>query len=218
MQTVTIENEELVLLPERAIWWKKKEALLVSDIHLGKSGHFRKAGIAVPAALQQEDLSTLSDLVRQYKPLHLYILGDFFHSVLNEDWYWFPLWRKQFPELQISLIKGNHDILNDSLLTDAGVILIKGFLDIYPFRLIHIPPVQAAKTLADPWYYLSGHIHPAVRMKGRGRQSLTIPCFYFSDRQGILPAFGRFTGTSAIAVTESDQVYPVHSGRVICLA
>lgn len=189
---------------------------MVADIHLGKSGHFRKAGIAVPALLQQEDLAKLSDLVYHFNPKKLFILGDFFHSDLNEDWYWFPRWRKQFPSLEIILIKGNHDILSDQLLINAGVVIVKGYLDIPPFRLIHIPPVlsdQAAVNL----YYLSGHIHPGVRLRGRAKQSLSMPCFYFSERQGILPAFGRFTGNSLIAVEPDDKVYPVCGGKVICL-
>ena len=215
MIEVTIKNEVLMLLPEKAIWWKRNSALLVADIHLGKSGHFRKAGIPVPTKLQEEDLSLLADLVERYQPGRLYILGDFFHSELNIDWYLFPVWRKKFPDLEIVLVKGNHDILNDQVLLNAGVIIVKGYLDVFPFRLIHVPPANT--TIAGSHYYLSGHIHPGIRLKGRARQSLTMPCFYFSDKQGVLPAFGRFTGNSTIAVNENDKIYPVFSGKVICL-
>ncbi len=215
MIEVTIKNEVLMLLPEKAIWWKRNSALLVADIHLGKSGHFRKAGIPVPTKLQEEDLSLLADLVERYQPGRLYILGDFFHSELNIDWYLFPVWRKKFPDLEIVLVKGNHDILNDQVLLNAGVIIVKGYLDVFPFRLVHVPPANT--TIAGSHYYLSGHIHPGIRLKGRARQSLTMPCFYFSDKQGVLPAFGRFTGNSTIAVNENDKIYPVFSGKVICL-
>lgn len=215
MIEVTIEKEVLLLLPEKAIWWKKNSALLVADIHLGKSGHFRKAGIPVPSKLQEEDLLLLTELVERYDPVCLYILGDFFHSELNTDWYLFPVWRKKFPDLEIILVKGNHDILSDQIMLNAGVIIVKGYLDVFPFRLIHIPP--AISSTESMHYYLSGHIHPGIRLKGKARQSLTMPCFYFSDRQGILPAFGRFTGSSTIAVTEVDKIYPVFSGKVICL-
>jgi metallophosphoesterase superfamily enzyme len=54
---ISFKGETLVLLPERAIWFPKYETLLVSDTHLGKGSHFRKAGIAIPTVLKQEDLA-----------------------------------------------------------------------------------------------------------------------------------------------------------------
>src|ERR1700710_1880148 len=99
-------DQHLLLLPEKAIYWKQENALIAADVHLGKSGHFRKAGIAIPQNIAQEDLAVLSDLIAQYKPNKLIFLGDLFHSELNTDWDWFALWREQFPKLQIILVKG----------------------------------------------------------------------------------------------------------------
>ena len=31
------------------MFWEEEKALIVSDLHFGKTGHFRKSGIAVPA-------------------------------------------------------------------------------------------------------------------------------------------------------------------------
>ncbi len=40
-------DQDLILLPQKAIYWKQQKALIAADVDLGKVGHFRKAGIAV---------------------------------------------------------------------------------------------------------------------------------------------------------------------------
>src|SRR6201996_1086965 len=109
-----LHEQDLVLIPQKAIYWKQEKALIAADVHLGKVGHFRKAGIAVPRDMEQSDLAILSDLIFQYQPERIIFLGDLFHSDMNADWDWFILWRSQFPKLEIILIRGNHDIIDDS--------------------------------------------------------------------------------------------------------
>src|ERR1700712_832286 len=110
---INLLGQDLLLLPQKAIYWKQQKALIAADVHLGKVGHFRKAGIAVPRDMEQSDLAVLSDLIFEYKPEKLFFLGDLFHSDLNADWEWLRLWRQQFPKLEIILIRGNHDIIHD---------------------------------------------------------------------------------------------------------
>src|SRR5277367_3678317 len=93
-------NQDLLLLPQKAIYWKQEKALIAADVHLGKVGHFRKSGIAVPRDLEQDDLACLSDLIDEYRPEKILFLGDLFHSDMNADWEWFALWRRQFPKLE----------------------------------------------------------------------------------------------------------------------
>src|SRR6201996_8534686 len=106
-------EQDLLLLPQKAIYWEQEKVLIAADVHLGKVGHFRKAGIAVPRDMEQDDLAVLSDLVAEYHPEKIIFLGDLFHSDMNADWDWFVLWRKHFPKLDLILIKGNHDIIHD---------------------------------------------------------------------------------------------------------
>lgn len=206
-------NQTLVLLPEKAIYWHQEKALIAADLHLGKSGHFRKAGIAIPQNIAQEDLAVLSDLVVQYQPERLIFLGDLFHSELNTDWDWFAMWREQFPKLQIILVKGNHDIINDSHYHKLNIETPIAY-HIGPFLMLH-HPLTAAQLLQTEGYVMCGHIHPGVRLHGKGRQAVTLPCFAFSEKQAILPSFGKFTGKVAIRHRENDHVYGVLGGRVI---
>jgi hypothetical protein len=46
---------------------------------------------------------------------------------------------------------------------------------------------------------------------------LTLPCFYFGASQAILPAFGRFTGKTALKHTKKDTVFGIAEGRVLAL-
>lgn len=208
-------DQDLFLLPQKAIYWQQEKALIVADVHLGKVGHFRKAGIAVPRDMEQDDLAVLSDLIDEYKPKKIIFLGDFFHSDLNTDWDWFVLWRKHFPKLELILIRGNHDIIHDRYYTDLDVALYNELL-VGPFLMLHHPlSDDALKNAAG--YVFCGHIHPGVSLSGRARQHITLPCFAFGDKQAILPSFGRFTGRVAIRSQKTDRIFAVAPNKVVAI-
>src|SRR5260221_1652908 len=99
--------------PERSLFWEEKNTLIVADLHLGKSGHFRKSGIAVPQNIYKADLQRLMSQLYLYKAERLIIVGDLTHSDINKELDLFINWRKDFSLLQIDLVKGNHDILDE---------------------------------------------------------------------------------------------------------
>jgi DNA ligase-associated metallophosphoesterase len=208
-------DQELVLLPQKAIYWKQQKALIAADVHLGKVGHFRKAGIAVPRNMEQSDLATLSDLIFEHRPERLIFLGDLFHSDMNADWEWFRLWRQQFPKLEIILIRGNHDIINDQHYYDLNIALHDQLL-VGPFLMLH-HPLNEIQLQQTEGYVFCGHIHPGVCIIGRGRQSITLPCFAFGKKQAVLPSFGRFTGRVAIRQQKADRVFGVLEDKVIAI-
>ncbi|HEK19711.1 MAG TPA: metallophosphoesterase, partial [Bacteroidetes bacterium] len=140
-------DQDLLLLPQKAIYWKQQNALIAADVHFGKVGHFRKAGIAIPRNMEQDDLAVLSDLIYEHRPEKIYFLGDLFHSDMNNDWDWFVLWRSQFPKLEIILIKGNHDIISDQHYLKLGVTLYKE-LAVGPFLMLHHPLPNATQKAA----------------------------------------------------------------------
>jgi len=208
---IRFKEEDLVLLPERAIWFPIYKTLLVSDTHLGKGSHFRKAGIAIPTILEQEDLATLSDIIDTHKPKELIFLGDLFHSDMNNDWEWFKLWRQLHQSINMILIKGNHDILplHFYQLLDIEVVNSK---KIGVFELHHDLP----KNQTD-YYIISGHIHPGIKLIGKARQGLVLPCFYFGKNNGIMPAFGKFTGKAIIKRKENDLVFAIAGKKVMAV-
>ncbi|MFK7952056.1 MAG: ligase-associated DNA damage response endonuclease PdeM [Ekhidna sp.] len=201
-----LEGEDLLLLPQRAIFWKSKKTLIVSDLHLGKAGHFRKHGIPITKKVHIADLEILHKLLVDHRPHQVILLGDLFHSTENNEWNDFILFIDQFRFVKFVLIQGNHDILEEY----PDALHLTPLLELPPFSFTHIQQESS-------FYNLSGHIHPGIRVKGAARQSMTLSCFYFRKRYGILPAYGQFTGIKAIQPKKGDQVYGIGGGEVIDL-
>ncbi|GAB2702755.1 ligase-associated DNA damage response endonuclease PdeM [Mucilaginibacter koreensis] len=208
-------GQDLVLLPEKAIYWKQQRALIAADVHLGKVGHFRKAGIAVPQQLAQDDLVALTRLIQTHQPKHIYFLGDLFHSDKNTDWNYFAAWREQFASINIHLIIGNHDIIDETHYHQLNIATHES-LSVGPFLMLH-HPLSVLELQQSSGYVLCGHVHPGVKLVGKGRQGITLPCFTFGARQAILPSFGKFTGRVAIRHLPSDHVFGVLQHRVIAM-
>lgn len=205
MCTVNVAGELLFLLPEKAIYRPETGDLILSDLHLGKSGHFRKHGIPAPGAVNTETLQRLGRLIDQTEPERLCILGDFFHSEANREWFQFEEWREKYPQKMV-LVMGNHDLLNNSFYTQAGIETVTS-LESRSFRMIHDREDESENN--HDKVLISGHIHPAVKISGRGRQSVRVPCFMISPHEILLPAFGSFTGSYTIKPGETDRLYAV---------
>ena len=205
------------LSANRCLYWEEEQALILSDLHLGKTGHFRKAGIAIPQHLYKEDLQRLFHQIQFYQPQQLIIVGDLFHSYENKEMDLFMRWRNDIPGTAIHLIKGNHDILQANWYTQAGIQVSSESLTVKGFCFLHDQNDQQ-HTPAENTYYFSGHIHPGVVISSKVKQSLRFPCFYFGKQHAILPAFGKFTGLAIIKPKPADTVYAIVNQSVIKLS
>ena len=199
------------LSAERCIFWEDEKTLIISDLHLGKTGHFRKAGIAVPQTVYKEDLQRLINLIHYFKPEKMIVVGDFFHSHANLELNLFQRWRSDFSYLQIDLVKGNHDILKESWYKETEINLLKEDLQIGDFKFTH----EHCHPENNGEYVFCGHIHPGIIVKGLGKQALRFPCFYFNHTYCILPAFGKFTGLATIEPKSNDKVYAIVEDSII---
>ena len=207
---VEILDEQFGLYPQKAIFWKSQDTLLLSDLHLGKINHFRKAGIPVPSKANDHNLEVFIDLIQVCKPKRIVCLGDLFHSHYNAEWEVFGEVVRHFSAIQFELVLGNHDIMGKYQYERKGI-LLHDTLRMGRFLLTHHP----LESVQEGDYNFAGHIHPGVCLKGKGRQAMTLPCFYFGDRQALLPAFGKFTGLAKIAPKKDDKVYIVAEDKVL---
>jgi DNA ligase-associated metallophosphoesterase len=187
---IEIFGEVLVLLPQKAIYLPEHKTLLAADLHLGKAGHFRNAGIAVPMELASTDLDKLSFILNELDVERLIIVGDLFHAKMNSDWRFFEKWRTKYNKLKIELIKGNHDILHEEHYTKLDVEIHNDYCIFLKFLLTHNPP-RTKINMNGCEYIICGHVHPAVRLKGKGKQSITLPCFILVKH---MPCFGHSEG------------------------
>lgn len=197
-------GEEVILLPSRALFWIKKKSLLIADLHIGKGAHFRKNGIALPSNINNDNLWRLAGLLLDTKAERLILLGDLFHSVYNDEWLAFTDMLDNFPNLKTILIKGNHDVLDHDVWDKAKITVVDELIE-SPFVMVHEPDNEKDSR----GYRLCGHIHPAVRLHGTGRQSLKLPCFWFSESEGVFPTFGYFTGSVVVQPNKNDVVFVI---------
>jgi DNA ligase-associated metallophosphoesterase len=209
--TITIHGEELILDKERAIYFPKHQLLAISDLHLGKSAHFRQAGVPVPATVAQQDLLRLNELLLKYKPNTLLINGDMFHHGLNADINEFHQWRKNYQQLNFLLVKGNHDRLAKADYMAMDIQIHEPSFCLGPFCFIH----DAPKCTEEELYPISGHIHPGVTIVGKAKQRLKFPCFYFGKNYAVMPAFSTFTGLYNIRPKGGETVFAVTKDTVI---
>lgn len=174
--------------------------LLLADIHLGKAAHFRKSGIPIPDSIHTDDFLRLHHLIRHYKPGRLIILGDLFHSSYNATWETVRLFFAENYEHTPELVQGNHDILEAEHYSFLR--LHTSPLAIPPFLFSHEPlPSEHGTAL----YNLCGHVHPGVVLRVQARQTIRAQCFYFGERTGILPAFGKFTGMTGVSFSKEKS-------------
>ena len=206
----TILNQTFWLSAQRAVYWEAEKALILSDLHLGKTGHFRKAGIAVPQAVFKEDLQRLVALIQYFKPEQVIAVGDLFHSKANQELDLFKRWRADFAQLPFKLVKGNHDILSNDWYADANLAVTEGVLKMGNIHFSHEDCSDAAGV-----FTFCGHLHPGVVINGMGKQTLRLPCFYFTPRHCILPAFSRFTGTANVQPKKEDVVFAIAADVLI---
>jgi uncharacterized protein len=206
----TIHNQNLWLSAQRSIFWEEQKALIVSDLHFGKTGHFRKAGIPVPQHVYKEDLQRLISLLHYFKPQKIIVVGDLFHSHANTELDWFKKWRNDFASLELVLVKGNHDILQNAWYKEAHIEVIEKELKINSFLFTH----EKCETNPD-LYTFCGHIHPGIYLQGLGKQSLRLPCFYFANDHCILPAFSKFTGTALIEPASNENVFAIVENKLV---
>lgn len=208
----SILDNSFLLSTGRCIFWEEEKALILSDLHFGKTGHFRKHGIAVPQTIFKEDMQRLVAQIQFFKPTQLIVVGDLFHSDANKEMDMFVKWRNDFAHLHIKLIVGNHDILPKTWYNEAGIECIRHQWQSGPFIYTHD---KAECNSIDDCYIFSGHIHPSIALYGNAKQALKFPCFYFTKTYAVLPAFGRFTGSHTIKPANGDKIFALAQNKII---
>ncbi len=173
-------------LPAGALYWPARRALLLADLHFEKASWYAQFGQMLPPYDTLETLAGIEALVARTRPAEIWCLGDSFHDSagchrLSDaaqarlrmltggcDWTW---------------ITGNHDRIVASHC--GGRVVDEAVIDGLVLRHEADP--------ADARPELSGHFHPKLRVKVRGR-SIARRCFIATDTKLILPAFGSLTG------------------------
>lgn len=208
--TFFVRDTELTLLPEKAIWIEDRSILIIADVHLGKVSHFRSEGIGLPSQAETHSQNTLSLVLDKYLPKEVVFLGDLFHSKINNSFDILKNLLLRYQETKFTLIRGNHDIYSENHYHDLGITVVaEQFID--KLWLTHEPQ----EHIDSNFFNLAGHVHPGIRISGLAKQSVTLSCFVFYENQGILPAFGYFTGKSIMKADKKSTIFALTEDKVI---
>ena len=213
--TILAGGRPLTLLPEKAAFIEASRTLLVADVHIGKAVSFRALGVPVPRGTTSETLAALGALVaktaarRDRLPRRLPAFGARARGgdarrrrAPGAKRYASPRAgagaRQPRRPRRRSAARAAHRGRRRALAATTAS------------RLCHHPRPRAGA------YVLAGHLHPCVGIGGRAFDHLRLPCFWFGDAVGVLPAFGAFTGMHPIRAAASDRVFPI-ADRTVAL-
>lgn len=162
--------------------------------------------MSIPDQIGREDLKNLQSLLDEWKPQEVLFLGDVFHSSSNQEWSWLQSFCESNPEVSWKLTLGNHDILPHHHYSDLGwetcSVATYGKLN-----FCHEPNARLG-------FAVVGHLHPGYTLRGRGKQSVTLPCFHLTSKMLMMPSFGFFTGFVPQKMTKKDAVYAIAEGQI----
>ena len=212
--SVLVGKQTLTLLPEKAAFLPDSATLLVADAHIGKAVSFRALGVPVPRGTTSANLDLLTLLVARHGARRIVFLGDFLHSARSHAKATLDAvarWRETHAALALTLVRGNHDDRAGDPPASLGIEAVDEPLRLGDLLLCHHPQAR------PEGYVLAGHLHPCVNLAGRARDRLRLPCFWFGDRVGVLPAFGDFTGMHAVRPLPGDRVFVVAGESVSAL-
>ncbi len=204
-----VAGHRMALMPERAVFNVGSGDLYVADLHIGKSATFRSGAIPIPDGDTAGDLQRLGQVIQRTEARRVVVLGDFLHapaSHLDQTW---KQWRATWPDLEIVVVRGNHDLTAGDPGADWGVELADAPVVSGSLVFQHHPEAS------DSGYVLSGHLHPAIRLRGGGRDSILLPCFHVGEAVMILPAFTRFAGGYPVVAGKTDRVFAIADDAVL---
>jgi DNA ligase-associated metallophosphoesterase len=179
-------GQELAALPQGALFWPARRALLLADLHLEKASWFASGGQMLPPYDTLATLSDVATLAATYAAEEIWCLGDSFHDRHGCD---------RLPEKARAMllaltattrwtwIVGNHD--PDFADQCGGALVEEAIVD----GLVLRHEAEPGETRPE----LSGHFHPKLRIHHRGRL-VSRRCFVATANKLILPAFGSLTG------------------------
>lgn len=190
---------------ERATYLPEADALVLSDLHVGRD---EASDVALPLGERADLVERLEAHLEQFDPETVVFAGDVLHvhgdlpagvqdtvaaleSAVNDA------------GASLHVVEGNHDRMLDAVGLDAeesveledGTVVCHGHED---------PPVEAPR-------YVVGHQHPAVEIEGKRH-----PCFLYGPKQHadsdvlVTPAFTRLAaGTPVDSLGAGTAVSPL---------
>lgn len=163
---------DFIALGNGALLWPAQDALIMADLHLGKSERMaRRGGALLPPFETRDTLMRLQGAIKAAGTRRLFFLGDVFDddtALTTLETTDAALWQHITGQCDCHILAGNHDPTGPEEETLDGISL---------------------RHIAAQGPDISGHYHPKARLRSTSR-----PAFVIGQDHLILPAFGTFTG------------------------
>jgi uncharacterized protein len=198
--------DEILLDGRLALFHQTERWLAVADLHFGYELSQRAAGALVPLWGMATISDRLSELVNEYNPERLIVLGDLVHdkTAAREA---AELLRNFSERCEVIVVAGNHDRqlrgqveMVDALETDR-----------FHFHHGHCA-VDSGNRIQ-----IIGHHHPAAVITDGAGLRLKCPAFVQQARCWIMPAFSPWAAGARWTSDESSRVWLCTAERVFAL-
>jgi DNA ligase-associated metallophosphoesterase len=212
---IDLAGNKIELLSSKAIFIEESKTLVVSDLHLGKSSHFQRNGIAITNEIDEGDIDKLKKIVEQKNPDQVIILGDLFHAGKSVSEFKLKdlLQSDTFKRTHLVLVEGNHDKFERKFYSSLGFNLItKEYETIEDLVFTHYPQDQS--NIDTGKINISGHIHPGYKLKIGPKSYKKFPCFWRKDNQLVMPAYGKLTGNYTIRPKPGNTLYLIEDNLI----
>lgn len=190
MVPLSFAGRHFLALPQGALFWPDRRALIVADLHFEKASWFARSGQMLPPYDSRATLDMLAGLVEASDAREVWCLGDSFHDADGPERL-APGCRDRLARMAEKIewiwVTGNHDraLQGEAASPIAGIVVAEAEVDGVVMR-------HEADN-RDRRAEISGHFHPKVRMSLRGHH-VARRCFVRSPSKLLMPAFGALTG------------------------
>lgn len=200
-----LADEEVIALPEGALWIARERALVVSDLHLEKGSALARSGWMLPPYDTRATLLAVHDAIARMRPELVVSLGDSFHDRCGPE----RMGAQDRAMLEALLaacpwiwIEGNHDGCAPERLGGRSAFE----LTLAGLKLRHAPTGAAGEV--------AGHLHPCARIAGSSG-TVRRRCFAVDGERMVLPALGAFTGGLNVCDAAFGRVFPRSCAAVL---
>jgi DNA ligase-associated metallophosphoesterase len=206
-QTQVYAAESVLLDARLALFHEHERWLAIADLHFGFELSQRAAGRLVPFWGMQSASARLLQLIAEYLPQRLILVGDLVHDQTAAE----PLRRllaRVSESCQVVAIAGNHDRK------------LRGVLDLVDsfatadFEFHHGDCTREASRRIQ----IIGHFHPAATLRDGAGLHLKFPAFVQEQDCWILPAFSPWAAGTEWTPGEGSCVWLCTPQRILSLA
>jgi len=194
-----------VLLDGRlALFHEREKWLAVADLHFGYELSRRAAGWLIPFWGMDSITERLFELLNEYEPERLIILGDLVHDRAAR----FEA-RKLLEQVrefcEVIVISGNHDRQLDGTIE---------LLDSWSSNEFHFHHGHCA-VQESQLIQVIGHHHPAGSLSDGAGLHLKLPAFVQQKRCWIMPAFSPWTAGTTWLPDEENRIWLCSPQRIL---